>query len=506
MCSVDPPGCRDIDDALGCELLPNGNMKVSVHIADVTHFMRAGTPLDLEASRRATSVYLVERRIDMLPKPLTEEICSLRADVERLTFSVQWEMTPEAEVVNVDFFKALIKSRAALSYGEAQARMDDKNMQDDLTLSLRRLNALAKLLRRKRIEAGALTLASPEVKFEIDRETHDPLDVGMYQVKEANHMVEEFMLLANCAVAEKILSHYPSCALLRRHAAPKADAFEPLLAAVRAVGLDPDTSSSRALADSLIACAAGPRGASEVDPYFDKMVRIMATRCMTQAVYLSSGEAASRAEFTHYGLAAPLYTHFTSPIRRYADVMVHRLLSASLNLDPLPNAFHDRAGARELVANLNHRHHAAQLAGRASVELHTHIFFKEKRVTVDARVIRVLRNGVVVFIPKYGIEGPVYFYDDDGAGPSTADERQRPVVVSEDGMSVTARGASSRCGSSTAWTSQSRWSPPANRPRLSVTFAATGGAGEPHCVLTRAGRRRPFLLRTAASRIHADVL
>ena len=476
VCSVDPPGCRDIDDALGCERLPNGNLKVSVHIADVTHFVKAGTPLDLEASRRATSVYLVERRIDMLPKPLTEEICSLRADVERLTFSVQWEMTDDAEVVKVDFFKALIKSRAALSYGEAQARMDDKNANDDLTISLRNLNALAKKLRAKRVEAGALTLASPEVKFEIDRETHDPLDVGMYETKEANHMVEEFMLLANCAVAERTLAHYPSCALLRRHEAPKQDAFAPLLAAVRAVGLDLDTDSSRALADSLdAACAQGPTGAEgDADPYFSKMVRIMATRCMCQAVYLSSGEAASRAEFLHYGLAMPLYTHFTSPIRRYADVMVHRLLSASLGLDPLPAAFHDRAGARELVANLNFRHHAAQLAGRASVELHTHIFFKGKVVTIDARVIKVLRNGVVVFIPKYGLEGAVHLLDE--TAPAETGEKQQPVVVAEDGMSLVARGGalSLRVFDRVDVTIEVVIGV-ANRPRLTLTLAQTSG-------------------------------
>ncbi|GAV92505.1 LOW QUALITY PROTEIN: RNB domain-containing protein/PIN_4 domain-containing protein, partial [Cephalotus follicularis] len=179
VCSVDPPGCKDIDDALHCMALPNGNFEVGVHIADVTNFVHPGTPLDDEASQRGTSVYLVERRIDMLPKPLTEDICSLRADVERLAFSVIWEMTPQAEIISTRYTKSVIKSCAALSYIEAQARMDDSRLVDPLTTDLRNMNTLAKIMRQRRIERGALTLASAEVKFQIDTETHDPLDIGI---------------------------------------------------------------------------------------------------------------------------------------------------------------------------------------------------------------------------------------------------------------------------------------------------------------------------------------
>ena len=233
VCSVDPPGCKarnatavkrarspgwrsclkyastqDIDDALHIRELGNGNVEVGVHIADVTSFLLPGTAMDEEASKRATSVYLVERRIDMLPKALTEDICSLRGGVERMTFSVLWarahaththvrrastnsntsthaaqEMTPDVDIVSKRFTKAVIKSVAALSYPEAQARMDDSSLTDRLTQDLRRMNALAKRLRARRSAAGALTLASPEVKFTLDTETLDPLDVGMYQVR-----------------------------------------------------------------------------------------------------------------------------------------------------------------------------------------------------------------------------------------------------------------------------------------------------------------------------------
>ncbi|KAL5984268.1 Exosome complex exonuclease RRP44 A [Asimina triloba] len=526
--SVDPPEGKLVDLRLQ-------------NIADVTNFVHPGTPLDEEASKRGTSVYLVERRIDMLPKPLTEDICSLRADVERLAFSVIWvslmsvgqpdlrlvlsallsydgraislpvplnsllppslscskveffcayhrptfydwstrrgenapylstipslvglafpsasqrciqpselawlfppprgvssslidlaislilqscfqplrfglsleytiishdllwhplpEMTPDAEIISTRYTRSVIKSCAALSYVEAQARMDDSRLMDPLTTDLRNLNALAKIMRQRRIERGALTLASPEVKFQIDTETHDPLDIGMYQIREANQMIEEFMLAANVSVAEKILKHFPLCSLLRRHPSPTNEMLEPLLRTTAAVGLDLDVSTSKAFADSL------DRAVGD-DPYFNKLIRILATRCMTQAVYFCSGDL-SYPEFYHYGLAAPLYTHFTSPIRRYADVIVHRLLAAALGISKLPPIFQDRPQLTSISDNLNYRHRNAQMASRASVELHTLIFFRK----------------------RYGIEGPVYLIQKGkNTGEWTVDEEHQ---------------------------------------------------------------------------------
>ncbi|KAI3892292.1 hypothetical protein MKX03_030694 [Papaver bracteatum] len=419
--SVDPPGCRDIDDALHCTPLPNGHFEVGVHIADVTNFVHPGTPLDDEATQRGTSVYLVERRIDMLPKPLTEDICSLRSDVERLAFSVIWEMTPEAEIISTRYTKSVIKSCAALSYIEAQARMDDSRLMDSLTTDLRNMNALAKIMRLRRIEKGALTLASAEVKFQIDTETHDPLDIGMYQIREANQMVEEFMLAANISVAEKILKHFPVFSLLRRHPSPTKEMLEPLLRTTAALGLGLDVSSSKALADSLDQAVAD-------DPYFNKLIRILATRCMTQAVYFCSGDL-TPPEFLHYGLAAALYTHFTSPIRRYADVIVHRLLAAALGIYKLPPIFQDRPQLTSIADNLNYRHRNAQMAGRASVELHTLIYFRNRPTDTEARIVKIRSNGFIVFVPKYGIEGPVYLTakGDKGGGEWFVDEEHQKV-------------------------------------------------------------------------------
>ncbi|KAL5706081.1 Exosome complex exonuclease RRP44 A [Ranunculus cassubicifolius] len=423
--SVDPPGCRDIDDALHCTALPNGNFEVGVHIADVTNFVHPGSPLDDEASKRGTSVYLVERRIDMLPKPLTEDICSLRSDVERLAFSVIWEMTPEAEIISTRYTKSVIKSCAAMSYLEAQARMDDSRLMDPLTTDLRNMNTIAKIMRNRRIERGALTLASAEVKFQIDTETHDPLDIGMYQIKEANQMIEEFMLAANVSVAEKILKHYPLVSLLRRHPVPTKEMLEPLLRTAASVGLDLDVSSSKALADSL------DRAVGD-DPYFNKLIRILATRCMTQAVYFCSGDL-TLPEFLHYGLASPLYTHFTSPIRRYADVMVHRLLAASLEIAKLPEAFRDRPLLTGVADNLNYRHRNAQMASRASVELHTLIYFRKRPTDTEARIVKIRVNGFIVFLPQYGIEGPVYLIGKGEKGGEWVVDEEHQKVKKMDG-------------------------------------------------------------------------
>ncbi|ESW09622.1 hypothetical protein PHAVU_009G142600 [Phaseolus vulgaris] len=453
--SVDPPGCKDIDDALHCHALPNGNFEVGVHIADVTNFVHPGTPLDDEASQRGTSVYLVERRIDMLPKPLTEDICSLRSDVERLAFSVIWEMTPEADIISTRYTKSVIKSSAALSYVEAQARMDDSRLRDPITTDLRNMNSLAKKMRLRRIERGALTLASAEVKFQIDTETHDPLDIGMYQIREANQMVEEFMLAANVSVAEQILKSFSLCSLLRRHPTPTREMLEPLLQTAAAVGLHLDVSSSKALADSLDHAVGD-------DPYFNKLIRILATRCMSQAVYFCSGDL-SPPEYHHYGLAAPLYTHFTSPIRRYADVIVHRLLAASLGISKLPSVFQDRLQLSSIADNLNYRHRNGQYAGRASVELHTLIYFRKRPTDTEARIVKIRSNGFFVFVPKYGIEGPIYLTKSGkGNGEWYVDEQQQKIKRMDGSLSYSVL--------QTVQIHMEVVEPQPNRPKLQLTL------------------------------------
>lgn len=394
-------GCTDIDDALHSRPLPNGNTEVGVHIADVSHFIRPNNAMDKEAASRATTVYLVDKRIDMVPELLSSNLCSLRGNVERFAFSCIWEIDDKANIVKMKFHKSVIESKAALTYEEAQLIIDDKNKNDDVAKSLRRLNGLAKLLKKRRKENGALNLASPEIRFKIDCETHDPIEVQEKQHLETNSMVEEFMLLANCSVAEKIEKEFPEYAMLRRHPTPPQTNFDPLIKAVRHQGFDIDTSTGKALADSL------DRIVKTDNPYFNTMSRILATRCMFQAVYFISGTL-TKPEFFHYGLAAPIYTHFTSPIRRYADIIVHRLLAACIGADSPYSELLDKTKNSMLCNNLNYRNRMAQYAGRASVALNTHLFFKNKTEEVDGYVLFIRKNALQVLVPKFGLEGTIY--------------------------------------------------------------------------------------------------
>ena len=407
--SIDPPGCKDIDDALHCTVLPNGNYQVGVHIADVTHYVKAGTAIDLEAANRSTSTYLVNKRLDMLPGLLTTDLCSLKGNVDRFAFSVLWEVTPSAEIVNVEFKKSIIHSIAALTYQQAQGMIDQPENENDIQAgAVKRLASLARKFRKRRIDAGALTLASPEVKFVLDSESLNPTDVQAYQLFEANALVEEFMLLANVTVGKKILRHYPTLSILRRHPAPNRAMFDSLISKAKCRGFLINIDDSKRLADSL------DEAVIENDPYFNKLLRILSTRCMSPAQYFCSGEY-KPTDWHHYGLAAPVYTHFTSPIRRYADVCVHRLLAAAIGVDPLPVHLSSKSYLHDLSANMNRRHRAAQLAGRASVQLHTLIVFSGENGTKeeDAYVLDVETNesaepSFTVIVPRYGIEGRVY--------------------------------------------------------------------------------------------------
>jgi exosome complex exonuclease DIS3/RRP44 len=405
VCSVDPPGCTDIDDALHAIHLPNGNIEVGVHIADVTHFVKADTPLDREATQRSTTVYLVDRRIDMLPSLLGTNLCSLKSNVERFAFSCVWELTPDARILSTRFFKSIIASKASFTYDEAQARLENPNDDDPLGTSLKILNGLAKQLKARRIEAGALTLASPEVRFTLETETMNPVDVVLKEMKDANSMVEEFMLLANISVAERIYTAFSDTAILRRHPSPPAENFAALNKALAQQGVPPlHVETSKGLAESLdLINVPG-------DPFFNRLVRIMTTRCMYQAQYFAAGTVSHEA-FWHYGLAAPIYTHFTSPIRRYADVLVHRLLYCAITADS--KGIGDKQKLEEITTNMNYRHRMAQQAQRSSIELYTHLFFRGKTTTEDAYIIKLMQNGLVALIPKYGIEGVIHWEDSE---------------------------------------------------------------------------------------------
>jgi len=222
------------------------------------------------------------------------------------------------------------------------------------------------------------------------------------------------MLLANVTVADRILQAFPMTSVLRRHPTPNPHSFDWLIAAAKRAGVAIDPTNSQTLGASLNAAKRSD------DPYFDTLLRILTTRCMTQALYFCTGTL-SREQYYHYGLATPLYTHFTSPIRRYADVLVHRLLAAAIGIEELPHMLTQKNDVTEtcngmdyiqwlltVVPVINYRHHQAQLAGRASADLFTVIYFRGKTIREEGRIIRVKQNGVVVLVPRYGVEAISY--------------------------------------------------------------------------------------------------
>lgn len=405
ICSIDPVGCQDIDDALHARKLPNGNVEVGVHIADVSHFVKPANAMDTEASIRGTTVYLVDKRIDMLPPLLGTDLCSLKPYVERYAFSVLWELNDNADIVSVRFTKSVIKSREAFSYEQAQLRIDDTSQQDDLTNGMRMLLKLSKKLKKKRMDAGALSLSSPEVKVQMESETSDPIDVKTKELLDTNSLVEEFMLFANISVAAKIYDAFPQTAILRRHAAPPKTNFDELADQLRVKrGFELRTDTSKALADSLDACV------DKSDPFFNTLVRIMATRCMMSAEYFCSGTQAYP-EFRHYGLASEIYTHFTSPIRRYADLLAHRQLAAAIGYEAVHPSVRSRGRLEAVCKNINVRHRNAQMAGRASTAYYVGQALKGNVAEEDAFVMRIFSNGFVVLVPRFGIEGLIRLRD-----------------------------------------------------------------------------------------------
>merc|ERR1719430_1225958 len=301
-----------------------------------------------------------------------------------------------------------------MTYEAAQNRIDDSNDQSAIAKSLRILLDLSRVLKRRRIDKGALLLASSEVRFNVDSETADPIEVQAKVPRETNSMVEEFMLAANISAAKRIYEAFPDCAMLRRHPAPPPSNFDPLVKAARQQGYEIFVDSSKQLADSLNAAS------DPVRPYMNTMLRMITTRCMMQAVYFASGTI-EEPLFQHYGLACPIYTHFTSPIRRYADVIVHRLLAVSINCEATYAELVDKKATEKIAENINYRHRNAQYASRASVNLYTHIFFRGRKRDETGYVLFIRQNAIQVLIPKYGLEGTLFLRSNNKNDPSNTD-------------------------------------------------------------------------------------
>ena len=419
ICSIDPATARDLDDALSIERLPNGNWSVGVHIADVTHFLKANTALDDEARSRCTSVYLVDQCIPMLPRILSERLCSLNSGQDSLAFSAIFELSRAGEVVSQWFGKTIIRNAMQMSYELAQSIIDgnaeDKDFKIDPTMAdwvtidkvreaVLNLNSLGHVLRKARFDnGGSVQLESVKLTFKLDPATGKPVSVGQYVQKPANELVEEFMLLANRRVAEFILAKYPEGALLRRHEKPGNKMADFVKMCAR-FGYRVDPSTSFTLNASL----------ANIDdpqkPGVRKVIYHLALRAMQMAKYTQTDkDFPVETYYWHYALAYKHYTHFTSPIRRYADCMVHRILFAAIQP---PAAQTPQPETKESLAVIcekcNERKTLADRASdRSDIVFLCHYLKDKKPVVMEGYIFRVTAKGVDVMCPEYGIEDVV---------------------------------------------------------------------------------------------------
>lgn len=344
--TIDPRDAKDFDDALSFQVLENGNFEIGVHIADVSHYVQPNTVLDDEAYQRATSVYLVDRVVPMLPEVLSNFACSLRPEEEKYTFSAIFELSPQAEIRNVWLGRTVIRSDARFAYEEAQAVIEafsaaseatDFRMPEEISIrpegsytvskeiveAILSLNALAAILRDRRMRAGAISFDKLEVKFVLD-ENNNPLGVYTKESKEANKLIEEFMLLANRKVAE-YASKLHKTFVYRIHDVPDDEKLLQMQRVISRFGYKLNLKDKKNIAHSINHLLEEVRGKKE-----QNLVDTLAIRSMSKAAY-------STHNIGHYGLAFDDYTHFTSPIRRYPDVMVHRLLQRYLNAEASAN-------------------------------------------------------------------------------------------------------------------------------------------------------------------------
>lgn len=395
--TIDPADAKDFDDALSLQKLANGNWEVGVHIADVTHYVRPGDDIDREAIDRATSVYLVDRTVPMLPEKLSNFLCSLRPNEEKLCFSAIFEMTAEAEIVDEWFGRTVIYSDNRFAYEDAQKIIEggDGPMKEEIL----ELDRLAKVLRAARFKHGSIGFERDEAKFVLD-EKGKPLSVYFKEMKDSNQLIEEFMLLANRRVAEfvgrKRAGHKERTMVYRIHDTPNEEKFEKFKGFITRFGYHLKAERGKAVAKELTKLLHEVKGKPE-----ENLVSTLAIRSMAKATY-------STYNIGHYGLAFDFYTHFTSPIRRYPDMMVHRLLQHYL--DGGKSA--DRDYYEQMCEHSSAQEVKAAEAERASIKYKMVEFMEDKMGTEwDGVISGVTDWGIYVELEENKIEGMVALRD-----------------------------------------------------------------------------------------------
>jgi ribonuclease R len=423
--TIDPHDAKDFDDALSIRKLENGNWEIGVHIADVSHYVKPGNILDTEALARATSVYLVDRVVPMLPEILSNNICSLRPKEDKLCFSAVFEMDDQAHVLQQWFGRTVIHSNHRFSYEEVQAIIEAG--EGIYVQEIQTLDRLAKVLRAERFKKGSIAFDKLEVKFHLD-ENANPTGVYFKEMKDSNRLIEDFMLLANRKVAEYVGKpregkNKPKLKegkipnnrffVYRVHDTPNEDKLENLSLFVARFGYKIKTNTEKAIAETMNTMLKEVHGKPEAG-----MIETLAVRCMSKAVYTTNN-------IGHYGLGFDFYTHFTSPIRRYPDVLVHRLLQHYLDVDAgKPSKLYiDESDLEEECKHSSDREKLAADAERASIKFKQVQYLKDKiGEEFDGIVSGVTEWGLFVEITENHCEGLVriremkddsYFFDEE---------------------------------------------------------------------------------------------
>ncbi len=425
--TIDPADAKDFDDAISFKVLKNGHYEVGVHIADVSHYVRPGTALDADAYERATSVYLVDRTIAMLPEKLSNGVCSLRPQEEKLCFSALFELDEEAQVCNEWFGKTVIYSDRRFTYEEAQEVIESG--QGELANELRILNALAKKMKEARFAQGAISFETEEVKFLLDEQGR-PIELYKKVRKDAHKLIEEFMLLANRKVAEyagkmngnqepqgsrKQNKKQDRPFVYRVHDAPNEDKLIEFSAFIKRFGYRIKTGSEKQIAESFNKLLEEVEGKPE-----QNILQSMAIRTMSKAFYTIKNNG-------HYGLAFEHYSHFTSPIRRYPDLITHRLLEWYLEGQKVPKGY-DSSTVEQMCKHCSEMESKAADAERASVKYKQAEYLKQFIGRVFEGIISgVTEWGIYVELIENKCEGMVRLntiFDDF----YEFDEKQRAVI------------------------------------------------------------------------------
>ena len=404
--TIDPDDAKDFDDAISFVEKEEGVFEIGVHIADVSHFVAEGTELDKEAKSRATSVYLVDRVVPMLPETLSNNLCSLRPNEDKLTFSAIFHVNKKGEVKKEWFGKTVIRSNERLSYQEAKFLIDseslkipkevslnnkERKVESGLTKALLETNEIAKKIRKKRIGRGAIISDKTEVKFELDENKH-PKEIKFKKAENANKLIEELMLLANKRVAEKVKKFEKKPKFVYRvHDKPDQEKLKNLKRTAERFGHTLNLSKG-SIAKELNALLLGVNGKKE-----QNLIDTLTIRSMSKAEYTTKN-------IGHYGLSFSDYTHFTSPIRRYPDVLVHRVLEASLNQTKIKN----EDELEELAQHSTEKEIHATKAERESIKLNQVKFMQDKiGKRYEAVISGVIQRGVFVEVLENKCEGLV---------------------------------------------------------------------------------------------------